>query len=104
VLSAVDGTTQQGAYAELHEKGFISTVSRDYAQLQQIQADEPEKDLEAEFSKIATGEEARDLTRQTGDLTIYQYYFSSVGVVNMLIFFGFVVMNAFSSSFSRKVH
>ncbi|MCJ1360247.1 MAG: hypothetical protein MMC33_010250 [Icmadophila ericetorum] len=42
-----------------------------------------------------------DLTRRTGDWAVYKYYFSSVGLIKMLMFVSFVSINIFCCSFSQ---
>lgn len=57
------------------------------------------KEKAAQVSKY---NQLTDLTRATGDFTIYNYYFRSIGWSKALLFVGFVTMNTFCNSFGRK--
>ena len=63
---------------------------------------EEEKEMEPDTSQAEAEVEARDLKRRTGDLAVYKYYLKSIGCRNLIVFVLFVVLNVFSSSFSRK--
>ena len=71
------------------------------AQSQVIAAEEPSESMDEKLNEIAESDGARDLTRQTGDIEVYKYYFKSIGAVPLSIFFGFVLLNVLSYSFSR---
>ena len=44
-----------------------------------------------------------DLKRKTGDISLYKYYFSSVGWPKALMFLFFVHLDVFGESFSREL-
>ena len=82
---------------ELDFSKFSGLGSTAYSTLQ-----EEEKELEPDTSQAEAEVEARDLKRRTGDLAVYKYYLKSIGSRNLIVFVLFVVLNVFSSSFSRK--
>jgi ATP-binding cassette, subfamily C (CFTR/MRP), member 1 len=43
-----------------------------------------------------------DLTRKTGDVAVYRYYFSSIGLLNTSVFLGCAALFVFGSFFPRK--
>ena len=61
-----------------------------------------DKQLKNIFPKGPSDEDYQDLTRRTGDSTIYRYYFRSIGWKTALVFFSFSCTSAFSSYFPRK--
>ncbi|KAL5316922.1 hypothetical protein ACEPPN_015974 [Leptodophora sp. 'Broadleaf-Isolate-01'] len=62
----------------------------------------PPKDIEVDSSKVEVEIRARDLSRESGDTKVYKYYFDSIGAIKLAVFVAFVLLNVFSSSFSRK--
>lgn len=51
-------------------------------------------------AQISKENQISDLTRTTGDVTVYKYYFQSIGWVNMLVFLLFAAVHVFCSTFS----
>jgi ATP-binding cassette subfamily C (CFTR/MRP) protein 1 len=51
-------------------------------------------------TRTRTEDEFQDLTRATGDFSVYQYYFRSVGRLHLTLFVGFVLMNVVCETFS----
>jgi ATP-binding cassette subfamily C (CFTR/MRP) protein 1 len=107
VLSGVNGTIKQGTYEELEKDGTIVSNEQlgDGVPLQdQTEPTNDEKsttevdvakELEHELS-----EEAKDLSRQPGDVAVYKYYLKVIGSWKLLVFLFFVFLNVGSSSFS----
>jgi hypothetical protein len=87
----------------MKQAGLISIDIIDETVSSEIPSEKKVEDLESRLSEIMANDEEQDLTRQTGDLTVYSYYFKSVGFWKMLIFVFFCFLNVFSSSFSRKI-
>jgi ATP-binding cassette, subfamily C (CFTR/MRP), member 1 len=44
-----------------------------------------------------------DLTRKTGDVAVYKYYFSSIGLFDAFVFLGCTALFVFGSFFPRKL-
>jgi len=60
------------------------------------------KDGASIIEATKTNNAAQDLIRKTGDLTVYKYYFKSVGLLPMVIFVFFVLLEVFSGNFSSN--
>jgi hypothetical protein len=52
-------------------------------------------------AQISKENQINDLTRATGDSTVYKYYMQSIGWQKILSFIFFVTLNVFCSTFSR---
>lgn len=68
-----------------------------------VEAESSFKDIELDTSKSEAAIRARDLARASGDMKVYKYYFRSIGTAKLAHFVAFVLLNVFSSSFSRKL-
>ena len=63
---------------------------------------DPKKlDAKKNTSQISKSNQFDDLTRATGDFTVYKYYFDSIGWPRALLFVSFVILNVFCTTFSR---
>jgi ATP-binding cassette subfamily C (CFTR/MRP) protein 1 len=68
-----------------------------------LRDDEVEKKphtIDVILDDVAISNEAKDLTRQSGDIEVYKYYFKSIGFQKMAIFIFFCILFAFSGCFS----
>ena len=63
--------------------------------------DDKKLDIKKKTSPISKVNQFDDLTRATGDFTVYKYYFDSIGWSRALIFVSFVILNVFCSTFGR---
>jgi ATP-binding cassette subfamily C (CFTR/MRP) protein 1 len=107
ILSATDDTNKQGTYEELEEDGSINPGKWDrngsHMQEDHKPSEDEKQDLEvdvAEELEAEISEEAKDLSRQPGDVAVYKYYIKAIGSWKLLVFLFFVLMNVGSSSFS----
>jgi ATP-binding cassette subfamily C (CFTR/MRP) protein 1 len=107
ILSATDDIIKQGTYDELETDGSIRPEEWDY-NVSLLQVDhEPSEDKKEEIEvdvfeelEAELSEEAKDLSRQPGDVAVYKYYLKAVGSWKLLVFLFFVLVNVGSSSFS----
>lgn len=70
------------------------------------QDDEIEKatpDIEMPQEDVAVSNEAKDLTRKSGDMDVYKYYFRSVGFNNMMKFLFSCILHVFCACFMGKL-
>ena len=101
VLSADGHISQQGSYEELRaQPGFISSAMHE-------PTPEDEQNGTSSNSKVLkelkgpSEEEALDLARKTGDISVYKYYLQSIPLVWSLLFFGSCVGFAFCFNFPQ---
>ncbi|RDW80919.1 hypothetical protein BP5796_05617 [Coleophoma crateriformis] len=102
IIIGPSGTFKRGTYNELIEDGYLSGGDQEGETDSDVEEESPPEALsEEKMAKIGTDERARDLTRKTGDIEVYSYYFKSVGALPMISFVGFVVFHVLSGSFSQ---
>ncbi|ETS74387.1 hypothetical protein PFICI_14253 [Pestalotiopsis fici W106-1] len=100
VLIVCDGRIEDGG-------SYGNTVSKEVARVLPL-ADDSDIQPQSE-SKTPTANEAAalvakanqhdDLSRASGDLKLYSYYFRSIGLLSTCTLVGFVIMNVFCNSF-----
>jgi ATP-binding cassette subfamily C (CFTR/MRP) protein 1 len=106
ILSAAEDTLQQGTYEELERGGSILPGLNDNEMMQISEnptetTDDEKEILEQELAdEFEISEEAKDLSRQPGDIAVYRYYLNAIGAWKLLVFLFFVILNVGSSSFS----
>jgi ATP-binding cassette subfamily C (CFTR/MRP) protein 1 len=91
---------QQGKYREIEEAGLIDDLPAEDESPEIASHDKKAPEL---LTSAATSNKAQELARQTGDITVYSYYFSNVGFFPMFLFVFFVIVNVFSSNFSSNI-
>jgi ATP-binding cassette subfamily C (CFTR/MRP) protein 1 len=94
---------QQGTYAELTSAGIMKKLSEPSADPKSQKRTQVIKDA-AVFEELGGPDETElgDLSRKTGDFSVYYYYLKAIGVVPLSIFLFFAILSAFSNSFSSK--
>ena len=102
ILSGTDHPVQQGTFAELEHAGALNFASTDFFGSRDVQEDDQEELFEGELSELEVKEQERDLARKAGDIAIYRYYYSAIGLRRLVVFVLFVCLNVFSGSFSSK--
>ena len=102
ILVDNDGVIQSKRLEDVGRRGLDFSKFSDFGDGKHSTIQEEDLKLEPDDSQAETEVEARDLKRRTGDLAVYKYYLQSIGSRNLIVFVLFVVLNVFSSSFSRK--
>lgn len=104
IVVVSDGVVRsQGTYDQVVRTGIInggllnSEPGSDTAATSQASLDPNDR---APRGKEANGQ--GDTTTAAGDFSVYRYYFRRVGWVKASVFVGFVIMEVFCSTFSRK--
>ncbi|MCJ1311333.1 hypothetical protein MMC25_005004 [Agyrium rufum] len=101
VLSSDDGSVKQLAASDEDAKKVLkSAVVTDAAADRRNDKASKDDNKEQQVAKVE-GVEAIDMSRQTGDLTVYRYYFRSVGAWPLFLFFAFLFIHVFSQAFSQ---
>jgi ATP-binding cassette subfamily C (CFTR/MRP) protein 1 len=102
VLLGADGKLlAKGNYRELQSGGHLS---EDILQQMQAKKEHKEDSVAPEIvAKVArpSKEQIEDLTRRVGDLTVYKYYFKSIGWRPTALFLALAAASAFGQSFSQ---
>jgi len=99
-LLGLDGKVKQGDFKEIEQAGLIEDLPDDDNVSEESLIEDKTEELDLSEPKAEENNEARDLQRQTGDITVYTYYFKSIGFLPLFWFLLFVVITAFSSEFS----
>lgn len=103
ILVIADGSVQQKPVSESTISEAVSETpeikSHFEAEVFSSQRTEKATEVSEEVSKT---NELDDLTRATGDLAVYRYYFRCVGWPNTALFVGLIALNVFCNSFSRE--
>jgi ATP-binding cassette subfamily C (CFTR/MRP) protein 1 len=107
LLSGTKDAIRQGTYDELEQDGSIAPREQNMNGTHVHDETEPtnnEKEIievdVAEELELELSEEAKDLSRQPGDVAVYKYYIKAIGYWKLLVFLFFVLLNVGSSSFS----
>ena len=102
VLVLADGRIQhEGTYEQIMRQGLIDAIhlsAHEHIDENEVQMDTITK---MKSSKALKKNESNDLTRATGDVAVYRYYFSHFGWWKGFLFFLGVIMNVFCVAFSR---
>jgi hypothetical protein len=64
------------------------------------QVENEHRDIDVVTDNIAISDEEKDLTRQSGDVDLYKYYYKTIGFRRFSVFILFCILNVFSGSFS----
>jgi hypothetical protein len=97
VIPGSGGQIQQGPYRDIENAGYIDSIQDD----DKLQNGRTNKKESAQVTvEDMMSDKVQDLTRQTGDLELYKYYFKSIGFLPLLVFLFFVFVKVFSGSFS----
>lgn len=103
VLTSDGEIDQQGSYQQLRSsEGFVKSVS---AQDRAFEGGETPQDSVSLARKVGQGptpEQVYDLTRRTGDMSVYKYYFMTIKKSSVAIFLATNVVYAFCYGFLRK--
>lgn len=92
----------EGTFEQLARAGVVQGKAPSAPHVPKDTESEPQTaKTEEMILRIAEANEMSDLTRQTGDRAVYQYYFKSVGWPKTLTFVGFTVVHIFAAAFSR---
>lgn len=105
VLSAEGKVAQQGSYQELRSvEGFVHNVS---SQERRYDNDIEKKEV-PQVGMVSTNavqgpsaDQLQDLTRRTGDLSVYRYYFKAIKNSSFAMFLAANVVYAFCYGFLR---
>lgn len=97
---------EQGSFAHLRTaSGYVqSLAARSKAEAEYITSESPtieamKPHIEAELAELVE----EDAARQTGDFSVYKYYFSSIGWFSSSIFFGFCIMFGVTSKVRKAL-
>ncbi|GAB7352459.1 hypothetical protein MBLNU459_g2868t1 [Dothideomycetes sp. NU459] len=101
IFLALDGTVRQEKPDSLRGTGIQLGHSGAEMENQPVFHNETIIEPEIDFSAVEAEVEARDLKRQAGDIEVYDYYFKSVGGLNLIMLVAFVLVNVMSASFSQ---
>ncbi|KAI0881278.1 ABC transporter [Annulohypoxylon maeteangense] len=82
-------------------EGLIESGQGQKQESQGERESETESDIEEKAEEVSKVDELNDLKRATGDLTIYRYYFATIGKWKLFAFVFFVILNVFCSAFSQ---
>lgn len=106
----MDGrVAQQGTFNQLKSSpGYIQDVLSQKDTTNQVSG----KSIDADFISDDTSdpleelsvfnEPTEDMSRRTGDMTVYKYYFATAGWIHAIVFFSISVAFVFTVSFPRK--
>jgi hypothetical protein len=73
----------------------------DEAKIDSSMIDNSTPSAKEKSGQISKENQKSDLTRATGDVAVYKYYFKSIGSVQALVFLLFTFIHVFCSTFSR---
>jgi hypothetical protein len=91
-----------GTYDETVSKGLTSALHLDTDSSTQPDDETKPPSAKESTARVAENNQRVDLARAAGDLTLYRYYFRSVGLLPSIVLVGFVIINVFCNSFGRK--
>ncbi|EED18831.1 multidrug resistance protein, putative [Talaromyces stipitatus ATCC 10500] len=103
VVLSKDGTiTEQGTFDALRAKdGFISTIGPLTTERNSHQVSSEPSTKKRPKIKGVTQDDVTDLTRKTGDIAVYSYYFKSIGWLSALLFLCSAALLAFATYFPQ---
>ena len=88
VLDKYGRIAEQGNFDELRTKdGFFSTIIPSIAEERAQQTTSEPSTKRRPKVKGVTPDDITDLTRKTGDIAVYRYYFRSIGRTSFALFF-----------------
>ena len=93
---------QQGSYEDVKNDDSVTRTLQDETEVTKSEIIIKTEDSKTGSLDKESNEASQDITRQTGDLAVYQYYFKSIGIVSMSMFLFFVTVHVFCSTFGRK--
>ena len=101
LLNAEGRISKRGSFKELSGEPSLNTA---------LYSDTHQEDKEDAINEISPtkqpppddDEKLKDLTRQTGDFTIYKYWFKHIGWISAAIFLVFQTVQTFTATFPRK--
>lgn len=104
ITISAEGRLQQGAYQDVKYSTYLNDVEEADSKLEKNEDQKEAQSSETVFGYSTMSNEAKDLTRQSGDIEVYKYYFKSIGYAKMLVFVFFCILNVFSGCFSGERH
>ena len=93
---------QHGKYREIQDSRLLVGLADEETSEKAIDDATIENALKSP-PELKESIEAQDLKRKTGDMTVYSYYFRSVGLLPMVVFMFFVLLEVFAENFSSKL-
>lgn len=108
IVLDVDGhISQQGKFDDLRiQGGFVSSLVLPDMPTEERKTSPKDAAKRKPLPKVLQGPSANDiadLTRRTGDISLYRYYFASIGWKISLALLLTVCLNTLGSSFPRKL-
>lgn len=91
----------EGTYEQIMRQGLIDRIHLSAQEHQDDDAAPEDAEIKNKSTLASKVNEADDLTRATGDLSVYRYYFSHFSWWKGSLFFLGVTVNAFGFAFSR---
>jgi ATP-binding cassette subfamily C (CFTR/MRP) protein 1 len=101
-MNAKGDIVQQGDYSSILQSGLSSPSLREDKGFLDDDIVIEQQDKQKKSKQLTIANQIDDLTRRTGDVTTYKYYFNTIGWPKAIVFVSFIVLNVFGATFSRK--
>jgi ATP-binding cassette subfamily C (CFTR/MRP) protein 1 len=105
-LNAEGKVVQDGTYTELEaDEGYVKSLvskKRSFNGDEQITEEKPISDVMLKVKNGVKPDDEMDLTRRTGDMAVYKYYYKSIGPWISFLFVIITLVYCFVSNFPRK--